>query len=959
MTRLSDNALITLNKRYFLKDREGNVIETWDGLCRRVAKAIALDEKEKDRSTWEQKYFDLINDLYFVPNTPTLMNAGKKNGQLAACFVLSIEDNMISIMDTAKNAALIHKSGGGTGFNFSKLRPANSLVATTTGTASGPVSFMEMYDGITEKIKQGGTRRGANMGILRIDHPDILQFIDCKQNLGDIENFNISVAITDEFMIAVKENKTYDLINPKTKQVVKKLNAKTVFNKIVDNAWKTGEPGLFFIDTANKSNSYGEIEATNPCVTGDTKIATLEGNIPIKELAGKWAKDRKDILVYTWNKKTKLPEISVMTRPCQTRHNAKIIKIVFDSGLELKCTPDHHLFTFRGKKIQAKDLKVGKRVRAFSVSNHPDGHERMHGWVNNKTSHIYSHRALWEFYNGSIPDRYEINHKNGKCNDNRIENLEILTNYEHNSLHYKERFNKGFHSIGVNKSEECGKKISESLKKYHKEKIKNHKIVSIESCENEDVYNGTVEKTHAYIIADDKYCGDYEGGILTGIVSANCGEQPLRNNEACNLGSINLVKFVNNAGIFAWNDFTDCVSSATRFLDSVISVNNYPLEIIKETHAETRKIGLGVMGYADALIKMSIEYGAKESFDFADRVYKLLSRQSKLTSELLGKEKGICKASDKYRNYWTTTIAPTGTISIIAGCSSGIEPNFSVAFLRKILDGETLIEINPVFKLLMEQEGLEINKNMENALLVSASLKDVKGIPQKIKKIFKTSFDVTPEQHVTMQAIFQKYSDSGISKTINLSEDAKKIDIAKSYMQAWETGCKGITVYRDGSRPNQPMSNKKDDHARKTFNRITKMRGFTEKIRTTLGNLYLTINNHAHGDPGEIILNIGKSGADIQGFAECIARLVSVSLQYGIPPHKIAEQMIGLKGEDNIIHEETKYLSIPDLVGRKLNEAAKEKTKDRDIAMQKCPQCQNRLYMAEGCKTCLCGYSRC
>ena len=702
MNQLSDNAIITLNKRYFLKDKEGNIVENWKGLCRRVAKAIALDEDKEDVTTWAKVYSDLIEGLYFIPNTPTLMNAGKKGGQLAACFVLGIEDNMVSIMDTAKDAALIHKSGGGTGFDFSNLRPSDSIVSTTAGTASGPVSFMEMYDGITEKVKQGGTRRGANMGILRVDHPDILKFIDCKQNVDEITNFNISIAITDDFMKAVKDNKEYDLIDPKTKQVVKKLNAKTVFNKIVDNAWQTGEPGLFFIDTANKTNGYGIIYATNPC-----------------------------------------------------------------------------------------------------------------------------------------------------------------------------------------------------------------------------------------------------------------GEQPLRNNEACNLGSINLVKFIDSAGNFLWDIFIDCVSTAVRFLDSVISMNNYPLDIIKKTHAETRKIGLGVMGFADALIKMGIEYGSQESFDFADKMFGLLTRQSKLTSELLGKEKGVCVASKKYRNYWTNTIAPTGTISIIAGCSSGIEPNFSVAFLRKILDGETLVEINPVFKELMEQEGVEITKEMEEELLSASSLKDVKGVPTKIKKLFKTASDVTPTEHVQMQAVFQKHSDSGVSKTINMDESAKKSDVAKAYFQAWETGCKGITVYRDGSRPNQPMSNKKEERNRKTFNRTTTMSGSTEKIRTPLGNLYLTINNHAHGEPGELILNIGKTGADIRSFAECIARLVSVALQYGMPPHKIAEQMMGLKGEEYIMHDEKRYLSIPDVIGRKLNQATKEKTKDKDIAMQKCPMCQGKLYQAEGCKTCLCGYSKC
>ena len=705
MTQLTPNALTTLQQRYFIKNKDGEIVENFEDLCRRVAKHVASCEKPEYREEWEERYYSIMNDLCFLPNTPTLMNAGKPNGQLAACFVLGVEDTMESIMDTAKNSALIHKSGGGTGFDFSRLRAKNSIVATTSGTASGPVSFMDMYNGITEKIKQGGTRRGANMGILRVDHPDIMEFITFKQDLSKLTNFNISVAITDVFMQAVRDNKEYDLIEPNTNKVSGQLKAKEVFDKIVDCAWETGEPGLFFIDVTNKLNGYGVIRATNPC-----------------------------------------------------------------------------------------------------------------------------------------------------------------------------------------------------------------------------------------------------------------GEQPLRDNESCNLGSINLAKYVNYKK-FDWDLYIEDITIATRMLDSIIEVNHYPLEIIKNTHAETRKIGLGVMGYAEALILMGIEYGSEEAEKFADKCYSMMSKVSKATSVELAIEKGKCLACDDWknprRNYWTTTIAPTGTISIIAGCSSGIEPIFAVAYERNILDGMKLTEFNPIFRQMMEEAGVEITKAMEQELITNSSIQKIKGIPNEIKKLFKTASDVTVEQHIRTQSIFQKYSDSGISKTINMDETATKKDVAKAYMLAYDLGCKGVTVYRNNSRANQPMSNKIEEPKRKTYNRTTRMNGFTEKVKTNLGNMYLTINEHAQGEPGEVLITIGKSGADISGLGECIARLASVGLQWGIPPHKIAEQLIGIKGEANIIHENSKFLSIPDLIGRRLDDSAKEKTKKKETTLEKCPMCESALYNAEGCKTCMCGYSKC
>lgn len=710
MTVLSENAQILFNKRYALKDAKGKILENWDDLCKRVADYISQDEKTKaDKNKWFKIYYEMINDLRFVPNTPTLINSRKADAQLAACFVLGIEDSMVSIMDTAKYAALIHKSGGGTGFNFSKLRPRGSRVKTTSGVASGPVSFLKMYNSITQQIKQGGARRGANMGILSVTHPDILEFIDVKQDTSELTNFNLSVAITDTFMKALRKNEEYELIDPNTKQVVRKLKAKDVWDKICKNAWKTGEPGLFFIDTTNKANQYGTIESTNPC-----------------------------------------------------------------------------------------------------------------------------------------------------------------------------------------------------------------------------------------------------------------GEEPLRNYESCNLGALNLTKYVKDKK-FDFDLLREDTYSATRFLDSVVSMNSYPLDIIKTTHAETRKIGLGIMGFADALIKLGIVYGSKESQDFADKVYGNIHKWSLEASEHLGKIKGIPKACQelkiKRRNLWTTTIAPTGSTGMLAGVSSGIEPIFAVAFIKNVMDNTKLIEFNSLFEEALEEEEIPITQELKEKVISSQSIQNIEEIPKHIRDLFVTAADLSIEQHVKIQSIFQKHSDSGVSKTINMIESAKVEDVDKAFQMAYDLKCKGITVYRDGSRQNQVLSTKKENKAfdRKVFNRVTLMKGTTEKIKTSFGNLLLTFNETSQGNICEVILTIGKSGADINAFAEGVGRLISVSLQHGIPAKKIAKQIKGVKGDEMIFHNGSKYTSILDLVAKRLLEYSKEKEEqEKELLLIRCPNCNTKMWRTDGCISCpSCGYSKC
>jgi len=572
---LTENALKVLRHRYLLKDENGNAIETPDEMFRRVAKTIALAESfyGGNPDEWEEKFYALMTDLKFLPNSPTLMNAGKDFGQLAACFVLPVDDSMKGIFDTLKNAALILQSGGGTGFSFSKLRPKADIVRSTGGVASGPVSFMKIYNTATEVIKQGGARRGANMGILRIDHPDILEFIRIKRSEGELTNFNISVAVTDAFINALTHDEEYDLINPRSKTVAKRIKAKVVFDAIVESAWETGDPGIIFIDRMNRANPtphIGDIESTNPC-----------------------------------------------------------------------------------------------------------------------------------------------------------------------------------------------------------------------------------------------------------------GEQPLLPYEACVLGSINLSKYVKQSnpplppftkggrgGIknslrrhIDWDSLSKDIKTAVRFLDNSIDVNKYPIPAIEEMHKGNRKIGLGVMGWADMLILLGIPYNHKKAFKLAKDLMKFIRDTARKTSVELAEARGvfpnfkgsIYDAPDMpgVRNATTTTIAPTGTLSIIADCSSGIEPIFAIAYKKIILDTE-LYEINKYFFEVAKNKDF-YSEELREKVIAKGYLRGMKEIPSQIKKLFKTAHEIPPKDHIEVQACFQEFTDNAVSKTINMPYRAKKEDVAKAFMLAYEKGCKGITIFRYGT----------------------------------------------------------------------------------------------------------------------------------------------------------------
>ena len=566
--RLSKNALKVLEKRYLRKDQEGRIIESPTDMFHRVASNISrADLKYKEKKILlktEAIFHGMLERLEFLPNSPTLMNAGKKLGQLAACFVIPIEDSLDSIFEAVKITAMIHQTGGGTGFSFSKLRPKDDPVSSTGGIASGPVSFMKVFNTGTEVIKQGGTRRGANMGILRVDHPDILEFIWVKDNPEELVNFNISVAITDNFMKALDKDSTYPLINPRTEKTVKQLRARDVFKEITRAAWKNGDPGVIFINRINEQNptrKIGEIEATNPC-----------------------------------------------------------------------------------------------------------------------------------------------------------------------------------------------------------------------------------------------------------------GEQPLHPYEACNLGSVNLTKMLKKVKkhyAIDYDKLSRTASEGIHFLDNVIDVNHYPIPQIESITKANRRIGLGVMGFTDMLIMLGIPYNSEDAINTAEEIMSFIQSVSKETSMKLAKERGAFpnfKKSVYYerrmpplRNATTTTIAPTGTLSIIAGCSGGIEPLYGVSFVREVLDGDKLYEVNPFFKQMAFKIGI-YNDRLVSAISDSPSIQNIPSIPKDMKELFVTAFDIPPVWHVKMQAVFQKYVDNAVSKTINLPYNATIQDIEDAYIAAYKLGCKGVTVFRTGSRKKQVLS---------------------------------------------------------------------------------------------------------------------------------------------------------
>ena len=741
---LTQNAITVLERRYLRKDERGNCIETPEGMFHRVARAIAEAEYAYGKSDAEVKdieeqFYHVMSDLEFLPNSPTLMNAGRELGQLAACFVLPIEDSMESIFETIKNTAMIHKSGGGTGFSFSRLRPSEDVVQSTNGVSSGPISFMNVFNSATEAIKQGGTRRGANMGCLRIDHPNIIDFISCKKDKDRLTNFNISVLLTEEFMQAVEKGADYDLINPRTKEVSKSLNARKVFDTIVNMAWRNGEPGIIFIDRINRDNPtprLGEIESTNPC-----------------------------------------------------------------------------------------------------------------------------------------------------------------------------------------------------------------------------------------------------------------GEQPLLPYEACNLGSINLATMVTE-GSEPQVDYMrlgKTVRTAVQFLDDVIDVSRYPLPEIDSMVRGNRKIGLGVMGFADMLIKMGIPYDSEQATSLAEEVMSFIQNESRQRSGELAAERGVFPNWEgsvydvheglRMRNATVTTIAPTGTLSIIAGCSSGIEPLFAIAYIRTVLDGTEMVEVNPMFKDMADERGF-FSESLMKDIARHGTVKGLDSVPADMQRAFATAHDITPMWHIKMQAAFQKYVDNAVSKTVNFANSASTEDVAEVYRLAYRLGCKGVTVYRDGSRDEQVLSvgTKKEKEAAQPAEtpgvlaprpRPIRTHGVTEKVKTGCGSLYVTINED---DAGlcEVFARMGKSGGCASSQLDAVSRVISTALRAGVKPEAVIKQLRGNVCPSPSWDNGGRVLSCPDAIGIALEHYVQYKqtgtaeakvtkwSSTLDNLVGACPDCGSTVEHESGCIVCrFCGFSKC
>jgi ribonucleoside-diphosphate reductase alpha chain len=734
--KLSPNALRVLEKRYLKKDNEGRVTEKPEEMFRRVAHSIASAELAYDPQTdikgLEQEFFQMVANLEFLPNSPTLMNAGRELGQLSACFVLPVEDSMESIFEAVKQTALIHKSGGGTGFSFSRLRPENDRVGSTGGVASGPVSFLRAFDTATDVIKQGGMRRGANMAILNVDHPDILRFIHAKETTSAFTNFNLSVAMTEGFMEAVEEGRDYELINPRTNQAAGTLSARAVFDDIVDMAWRTGDPGIVFIDRINKDNPtprLGTIESTNPC-----------------------------------------------------------------------------------------------------------------------------------------------------------------------------------------------------------------------------------------------------------------GEQPLLPYESCNLGSINLSRMLRRRKGKIEIDhpkLARTVKLAVRFLDNVIDMNRFPSPEIEDMTKATRKIGLGVMGFADVLICLGIPYDSEEALETAEGVMGFISKTANVASAELAEERRVFPAFEgsiydvpsgpRLRNACRTTIAPTGTLSIVANCSSGIEPLFALSYVRNILDGEQLVEVNPYFEEVARSENFYSEELMKK-LAEKGTVRGMEEVPEWVQRVFVTAHDITPEWHVRMQAAFQKFTDNAVSKTVNFSSGATRGDVTEVYKLAYQLGCKGITIFRDGSKESQVLSVARDKEKKAEAippsprKRSRTTAGSTERVSTGCGHIYVTVNRDEEGIC-EVFSSLGKAGGCASAQLEAISRLISLSLRSGLEASSIVKHLRGIRCPSIAWDAGQAVLSCPDAIGGVLD---RETGEAPDVAAARpeimaavnvagqCPDCGTLLVYQEGCFLCPgCGYTKC
>ena len=962
---LSDNAIKVLERRYLKRDEDGVLLEKPIDMFVRVARNIASAEKkygktEEEVRGIEKQFFNIMTDLDFLPNSPTLMNAGKELQQLAACFVLPVGDSMNDIFEALKETALIQKSGGGVGYSFSNIRPRNDVVLSTKGVSSGPISFMTVFNAATDTIKQGGTRRGANMGILRVDHPDILDFITSKDNNEKLTNFNISVGVTETFMRAVENDDEYEIINPRTKEVVDKYRAKEVFGKIVEHAWKNGDPGIIFLDRLNKDNptpDLGQIESTNPCVSGETLISTDRGFIKARDLyervkAGEHVKilfDRR-ALEYKVSKEFADKNLDIFESEnikSWNRGKKDIYKLVTYSGYELEATAEHKVLTTGGYK------KLIGLVKGDEVLVNPKV------FVSEKFNEL------------SIYNKQYIGSLSFAENDYKENRNKIVTLLEREKLSSDNYYNKFI-----------------------------DRVEEIKYTGKKEVFDFNEPISNSY--------------IANGIVVRNCGEQPLLPYEACNLGSINLAHMVKEEeGIkkVDYDKLKKIVHIAARFLDDVIDMSRYPLEKIRKMAHGNRKIGLGVMGYADLLIILGIPYNSEGALELAQRVMSFIQDESKNASKELAKERGvfpnfkgsIYDSPDGYeiRNATTTTIAPTGTLSIIADCSSGVEPLFAISFVKNVMDNDRLLEVNKYFRKVATDEGFYSEEVMEK-IAESGNLKDLDEVPSGYKRIFVTAHEISPKWHVRTQAAFQKFVDNAVSKTVNFPSSAAVQDVENVYMLAYRLDCKGITIFRDKSRGTQvlqvegkkkakekkvkasadgketkkrvksyPEEKSKEGGKEKEVKLKPRQRpevtyGMTKKYKIGgCGKLYVTVNSDENGIC-EIFINTGEEGCT--ALTEAVGRLISIAIRSGIDIESVKKQVEGIRCITCIADTETHVLSCPDAMGKAIDFYLNGSNKfDLDItsgprSIMICPEegCGGIMEPEGGCYICRnCGFSKC
>ena len=772
--------------------------ETWEEASSRLAKHVSSAEINGKREPTAIDFYEQIVTNKFMPGGRIWYGSGRPRAQLLNCFVVPTHDSREGWGKTISDVIVVSGMGGGVGINLSPIRPRGSRINGTGGVATGAVSLMQMINGVGDVLVSGGGRRLALMLDLNITHPDMPEFLDKKLDHDELKNANVSIVLdkrvgTKTLIDKVKSGGSFDLTF--SGNHYGKVNAKDIWNRIAFNAWKSGEPGVLNGDLANKENNifyYKPMISTNPCLTGDTQIMTLDGPRTFASLA----ESGRDILVYAWHPKTKVPVVRWMRSPRLTRRNAEILEVEFDSGLKIRCTPDHNFFSFRGKKVQAQNLRIGQSVRAWSMSQHRDGHLRVHGWDSEKNlaNHQWVARMVYENAYGNIPEGMIVHHKDENKVNNNLDNLELLeNNSEHNKVHYQDRFLAGFDG-----------------------KARNHKVIGIRSAGFENVYNGTVDDAHSYIVVDPEPVA----GIASGIVSANCGEIWLEEYGSCDLGAIVLPRFISGDGIFDWDALRDTITVAVRFLDNVLSVNEYPLPEIRENNNSVRRLGLGIMGLHSALIQLGYRYSSDSAQAFVDTLMGFIKEESYKASIDLSIEKGPFPAYDEamlqsgfmkraisneikssirhhgIRNCALLTIAPTGTTGMVSNVSTGIEPLFAPAYWRRFYrptsDGSRQLDkelvVDPLWGQL-EHDGKDVS-------------------------VLEGAYDISPEGHFQMQTICQKHIDNATSKTINLAADYPVDSLADLWLE-YLPQVKGTTFYRAGSRGEEPLEAIPLDEARR------------------------------------------------------------------------------------------------------------------------------------------------